>query len=61
VTAFIGIGVPCGLVVIAASNDAERWVQIFRERWSMAPRVIAATLLVPVTGIAIGVITTMVT
>ena len=49
--ALIGAGVPCGLIVIAASQDAERWARIIGERWPVSPR--RAVVMVAVAGIGI--------
>ena len=59
--ALIGVGVPCGLLVIAASQDAERWARTFGGRWPLSPRGVAVLVLVPGIGIALGIIATILT
>jgi hypothetical protein len=54
--ALIGAGVPCGLIVIAASQDAERWARIVGARWLVSPRGAAVMVAVPCVGITVGVI-----
>ncbi len=57
--ALIGVGVPCGLIVIAASHDVERWRRIVAQRWPLSPGMFAAMVLIPMVGIVLGVIATM--
>lgn len=60
VIALIGVGVPCGLIVIGASDDAGRWARIVRQRWAMSPATIAAVVIAPLAGVALGTIAAMV-
>lgn len=55
-SALLGIGVTCGLTVISASRDAERWAEILAERWPASLRSTGMMMLAPMVGIAIGII-----
>ena len=54
--AVLGVGVPCGLIVIAANQDAGRWARIMADRWPQSPRAVAVMLLIPLAGIVLAVI-----
>ena len=58
-TALIGIGVPCGLMVIVASRDTERWARMLGKRWVMLTQAVTLLVLVPAIGAALGPLSPM--
>jgi len=58
-TALIGIGVPCGLMVIVASRDTERWARMLGKRWEMLTQAVTLLVLVPAIGTALDLLSPM--
>lgn len=59
ISTVVGIALPCCLILIVASSDAERWARTLRSRWALSPRMAVGMVLVPAAGIVVGVIASM--